>query len=104
MNERLLGVSDLVGVSTTGHGEAEEMISGDKDSTTGMSTTGSATGELIHSGGLAAMSRRICSQIDGGVTGVTRELARSSYATTRFRMVARKNLRRGARAGLLVIT
>ena len=38
LSDRLLGVKDLIGVSTTGGGVVDEMISGDGDSTTGMST------------------------------------------------------------------
>ena len=46
LSEQLLGVSDLTGVSATGSGGvAEDKISGDNDSTTGISTTWS-TGEL----------------------------------------------------------
>ena len=40
LSERLSGVSDLTGVSTTGSGGvAEDKMSGDNDSTTGTSTT-----------------------------------------------------------------
>ena len=41
LSERLFGVSDLTGVSMTGGGGvAEDRMSGDNDSTTGISTTG----------------------------------------------------------------
>ena len=46
LSERLFGVSDLTGASKTGGGGvAEDRMSGDNDSTTGISTTGS-TGDV----------------------------------------------------------